>query len=98
LLGFAWYSLAETGLFNGLQRIQIKKSFPSQAILGMFRPRSYPSSERRAVRQWFLIRRPRKKVWHNLWFGPSNCRARIARSHEPLEGQCERPVIIAALG
>jgi hypothetical protein len=27
-LGFLWISLAESGLFNGLQRIQIKKSFP----------------------------------------------------------------------
>src|SRR5580698_4271276 len=27
-LGFPWIPLAESGLFNGLQRIQIKKSFP----------------------------------------------------------------------
>jgi hypothetical protein len=27
LLGFPWIPLAESGLFNGLQRIQIKKTF-----------------------------------------------------------------------
>jgi hypothetical protein len=27
LLGFPWIPLAESGLFNGLQRIQIKNSF-----------------------------------------------------------------------
>jgi hypothetical protein len=27
LLGFPWIRLAESGLFNGLERIQIKKSF-----------------------------------------------------------------------
>jgi hypothetical protein len=27
-LGFPWIPLAESGLFNGLQRIQIKKIFP----------------------------------------------------------------------
>jgi hypothetical protein len=28
-LGFPWIPLAESGLFNGLRRIQIKKFFPS---------------------------------------------------------------------
>src|SRR5271169_4345848 len=28
-LAFPWIPLAESGLFNGLQRIQIKKSFPA---------------------------------------------------------------------
>jgi hypothetical protein len=27
LLGFPWIPLAESGLFNGLQRIQVKKFF-----------------------------------------------------------------------
>jgi hypothetical protein len=27
-LGFPWIPLAESGLFNGLRRIQAKKSFP----------------------------------------------------------------------
>jgi hypothetical protein len=30
LLGFIWFYSSETGLFNGLQRIQIKKSFSLQ--------------------------------------------------------------------
>jgi hypothetical protein len=46
-LGFPWISLAELSLFNGLQRIQIKKSFP---VLGFERIVSNAFSSR--LRGW----------------------------------------------
>jgi hypothetical protein len=32
LLGFAWFYSSESGLFNGLRRIQIKNPIMSQAL------------------------------------------------------------------
>jgi hypothetical protein len=43
LLSFAYVYFFESGLFNGLQLIQIKKSFPSQAV------KCVPLSRRRAA-------------------------------------------------
>jgi hypothetical protein len=42
VLGFPWIPLAESGFFNRLRRIQIKKSFPASPQLEMG-PNAFPS-------------------------------------------------------
>jgi hypothetical protein len=53
VLGFSWIPFADSGLFNGLQRIQIKKIwFPFRVVFQTSQP-DFPlfsSSPRRAMR------------------------------------------------
>jgi hypothetical protein len=70
LLSFAYVYFLESGLFNGLQPIQIKK-FPA-AISGcarLYEPAVHDVhvSSFRACQEPGSIRRL-KKAWHGLWF------------------------------
>jgi hypothetical protein len=94
-LAFPWISLADSGLFNGLQRIQIKKSFLLDSLFPSVRRDRIRSSVRSRIAQIsdlrktmldYNIRRRRPTCRGSLssWTWPSTPRWRTANTITPL--------------